>query len=351
MPKIMVTGGAGFIGSAVVSRLVAEGHEPVVLDALTYSGRKENLDGLMDRITFVEGSIADTGTVSNLFRDNDFAAVINVAAESHVDRSIDGPKAFLETNVNGVFVLLEAALAYWRTLPKDTADRFRFLQVSTDEVFGSIPTGAAAESAAYRPNSPYSATKASADMLVRSYNKTYGLPVVTTHGSNTYGARQFPEKLLPLMILRALSGMSLPVYGDGTNVREWLHVDDHVEGILAALRTGEPGEAYNIGSGFGHRNIDVVRQLCGALNDIVAGAPDFEALIEFVTDRPGHDLRYALDISKAQNELGWSPKIPFDRGLSDTIDWYVGNRSWWEPLTGQDYSLSRLGTISEPENA
>ena len=351
MRKYLVTGGAGFIGSKLVHRLVSDGEDVVVLDALTYSGRQENFQELEieGKFEFVHGSIADPQLVNSLFAKYRPDAVINVAAESHVDRSIDQPDKFLETNINGVFVLLEAALDGWRQYGNKKHDDFRFLQVSTDEVFGSFDTGSASETAPYRPNSPYSATKASADMLVRAYNKTYGLPVLTTHGSNTYGPRQYPEKLLPLFILRALSGMSLPVYGDGGNVREWLHVDDHVSGIIAALRKGEPGQAYNIGSGAGISNIAIVKMLCQNLDSLTGNsAPEnFESLLEFVKDRPGHDFRYSLDISISQQDLGWAPTIEIEAGLAATIKWYIDKLWWWEPITRNQYTLDRLGDLTE----
>ena len=351
MRKYLVTGGAGFIGSKLVHRLMSDGEEVVVLDALTYSGRLENFQELdvENKFQFVHGSIADPQLVNSLFTQYQPDAIINVAAESHVDRSIDQPDKFLETNINGVFVLLEAALNGWRQLTGKKHDDFRFLQISTDEVFGSFKTGSAKETAPYRPNSPYSATKASADMLVRAYNKTYGLPVVTTHGSNTYGPRQFPEKLLPLFILRALSGMSLPVYGDGSNVREWLHVDDHVAGIVAALHRGKAGETYNIGSGVGLSNIDIVKMLCQNLDSLTqrSASESFESLLEFVKDRPGHDFRYSLDISKSQKDLGWTPTTEIEAGLAETINWYIEKRWWWEPITQHQYTLNRLGALTE----
>jgi dTDP-glucose 4,6-dehydratase len=347
----LVTGGAGFIGSALVRRLLSDGETVIVLDALTYSGRLENLRELEadKRFQFVHGSISDVELVTRLIGEHQPDAIINVAAESHVDRSIDEPSKFLDTNINGVFVLLEAALDCWRAYANEKRDGFRFLQVSTDEVFGSVETGSAKETAPYRPNSPYSATKASSDMLVRAYNKTYGLPVVTSHGSNTYGPRQYPEKLLPLFILRALSGMSLPVYGDGANVREWLHVDDHVSGIVQVLRKGKTGQAYNIGSGTGLKNIDVTKMLCQALGTLTGKdtSDDFDSLIEFVADRPGHDARYSLDISKSLKELDWAPTIDFTDGLASTVQWYIDRRDWWEPITRGQYSLNRLGTSTE----
>jgi len=347
----LVTGGAGFIGSRLVRQLLSDSEAVIVLDALTYSGRLENLQELEGdkQFQFVHGSISDSKLVNRLVAEHQPDVIINVAAETHVDRSIDEPNKFLDTNINGVFVLLETALDNWHKYSKEKRDGFRFLQVSTDEIFGSVKTGSVTETAPYRPNSPYSATKASSDMLVRAYHKTYGLPVVTTHGSNTYGPRQFPEKLLPLFILRALSGMSLPVYGDGTNVREWLHVDDHVSGIIQALRMGKTGQAYNIGSGVGLQNIDVIKMLCQILGTLSESrtSKDFDSLIKFVTDRPGHDMRYSLDISKSLDELEWKPTVKFDDGLASTVKWYIDQRSWWEPITEGQYSLNRLGTSKE----
>ena len=349
MANYLVTGGAGFIGSKLVEDLLLRGDLVVVLDALTYSGRRENLAESVDNpnLIFIEGSISDPNIVSSLIDAHRPQAIINVAAESHVDRSIDQPLDFIDTNVSGTINLLEAGLKYWRALDTFQRSSFRYLQVSTDEVYGSIDSGAATENSPFRPNSPYSASKAAADHLVRSYNQTYGFPTLTTHGSNTYGPRQFPEKLIPLMILRALSGQSLPVYGDGKQVREWIQVDDHVSGIIAVLERGEPSQSYNIGSGEELENIELVKSLCRTLNkhDSIAPGIDFSDKIEFVEDRPGHDRRYFMDCSKAKASLGWECKKDLCGGLVGVIDWYIGNRGWWEPITSEHYDLTRLGGL------
>ena len=349
MNGVLVTGGAGFIGSTVVRSLLARGERVVVLDALTYSGRRENLAELFARrdFTFVPGSIGDGAAVSALLAQHRPRAVLNLAAETHVDRSIDRPADFVLTNVNGLHAMLEASLDYWRGLPAQECDAFRFVQISTDEVYGSIAEGASNEDSALSANSPYAATKAAGDMLVRAYQRTYGLPVLVTRGCNAYGPRQFPEKLIPLLTLRGLSGLSLPIYGDGRNVREWIHVDDAAAGILAALDRGEAGAVYNLGSGMCRENVQVAQALCG-LVDRVADEPlgTTAKRIEFVTDRPGHDRRYSMESSKAAHVLGWRAGISFEDGLARTIDWYVANRDWWLPVTRDRYDLSRLGALS-----
>jgi len=341
---VLVTGGAGFIGSALVRRLVATtGHRVVTVDKLTYAG---NLDSLAPvaghpRHAFERVDVADRGAVRALFERYRPAGVLHLAAESHVDRSIDGPDDFVRTNVVGTFTLLEEARRHWLALEGAERAAFRFLHVSTDEVFGSLgPTGHFTEETPYAPNSPYSASKAGSDHLVRAWHHTYGLPVVTTNCSNNYGPYQFPEKLVPLMILNALEGKPLPVYGRGDNVRDWLHVDDHAEALALAFERGAPGETYCVGGHDERTNLDVVRAICAAVDDL---APDAvgprERLITFVQDRPGHDLRYAIDASKIERELGWRPRRTFGAGLRETVRWYLENRTWWERVRSGAYRV------------
>lgn len=346
--KILITGGAGFIGSNLVHLALAEDHKVINVDKLTYAG---NVDSLAEVInhpghTFVEGDIADGDLMARLFDDHHPQAVMNLAAESHVDRSIDGPEAFIQTNVIGTFRLLEAARSYWKKLPEEEAQAFRFLHVSTDEVYGSLgPEGLFTEETPYAPNSPYSASKASSDHLVRAYHHTYGLPTVTTNCSNNYGPRQFPEKLIPLVIHRALAGETLPVYGDGLNIRDWLYVEDHCQALLTALQKGNPGETYNIGGNSERTNIALVRTLC-ALLDEKAPRQDgraYEEQITFVQDRPGHDRRYAIDASKIKEDLDWEPKESFESGMGKTVDWYLANRAWTEAILDGSYRCERLG--------
>ena len=336
-----MTGGAGFIGSRLVEQLLGRGDEVILLDALTYSGRRENLKAVIDdkNLKFCEGSICDEAMVASLFSKHSPDALINVAAETHVDRSIDQPSDFIDTNIQGTNTLLQESLNYWRS-QKDT---FRYLQISTDEVYGSIANGAVNENSPFQPNSPYAASKAAADHLVRSYNKTYGLPTLTTHGGNTYGPRQFPEKLIPLMILRALSDQSLPVYGDGKQIREWIHVDDHVSGILAVLDRGEVGHSYNLGSGMELENIELVTMICRILGERYD--TEFSGNIEYVQDRPGHDQRYLMDCAKARDTLGWKCGTELSQGLVEVIEWYMTNKEWWEPITSGQYKLDRLGAL------
>jgi dTDP-glucose 4,6-dehydratase len=349
--RLFVTGGAGFIGSAFVRRAVGDGHSVLNLDKLTYAGSLTTVADVAasPRHEHVRGDIGDRALVQQLFQRFRPTALVHFAAESHVDRSIEGPAAFIETNVVGTFVLLDEALAYHRGLDEPEASRFRFLQVSTDEVYGSLgPTGHFSEESPHRPNSPYSASKAAADHLARAWFHTYGLPVVTTNCTNNYGPYQFPEKLIPLTILHALDDRPLPVYGRGDNVRDWLYVEDHVEALFRALRAGRPGETYGIGGREERRNLEVVREICRVL-DVLAPSPtvhDRTSLIEFVTDRPGHDLRYAMDISKAEQELGWKPRESFESGLTKTVRWYLGNRDWCERVQRESgYSGSRLGVV------
>ena len=347
--RFLVTGGAGFIGSAFIRRAVRDGHRVLNLDKLTYAGSLTTVAEVAgDRhYEHVRGDICDRELVRTLLARFQPTAIVHLAAESHVDRSIDGPSAFIETNVVGTFVLLSEALAYLQASPVATASAFRFLHVSTDEVFGSLgPVGRFDESSPHRPNSPYSATKAAADHLARAWFHTYGLPVVTTNCTNNYGPFQFPEKLIPLTILRALDGRALPVYGKGDNVRDWLYVDDHVDALLLALRKGRPGETYGVGGNAERRNLDVVREICRLLDAYAPSAahPDRTALIEFVNDRPGHDQRYAMDLSKIERELGWRPRESFESGLEATVAWYVTHRSWCaEVQRTVGYHGERLG--------
>ena len=346
--KILVTGGAGFIGSAVVRHIIREGVDDVVnLDKLTYAANLESLAGVEEspRYEFVEGDICDASLVRSLLETRRPGAVLHLAAETHVDRSIDGPAAFVKTNIVGTFQLLEEARAYRDSLDGKASEDFRFVHVSTDEVYGSIDDGVFGEDDPYRPNSPYAAAKAGADHLVRAYFRTYGLATVNTNGSNTYGPYQFPEKLLPLMILNAVDGKPLPVYGTGDNVRDWLYVDDHAAGIAAALKQGVPGESYNIGGGNEVTNIDVVRRLCAHLDVIRPQAKPYAELIDFVDDRPGHDFRYALDSAKAEAGLGWRPETDFDGGLRATVGWYLENQDWCRRTTDGRYDRGRLGLV------
>ncbi|MBY0470299.1 dTDP-glucose 4,6-dehydratase [bacterium] len=331
MPNLLVTGGAGFIGSSFVRQAIAEGHTVTVLDALTYAGHTENLAGLSERFEFVKGNIADAELVASLLKNRRIQAVAHLAAESHVDRSITGPADFVQTNVTGTFVLLNEALKYWDHLPKEEQSAFRFIQVSTDEVYGSLgSTGKFSETTPYSPNSPYSASKASGDFLARAWFHTYGLPTVITNCSNNYGPRQYPEKLIPLMISRALSQGKLPVYGNGSNVRDWIHVEDHCNGVLLALKRGEPGSTYCFGGNAEFSNIDLVKTLCACLDRLQPrkDGQKHESSIEFVKDRPGHDFRYAIDDTKAQKELGFKRKYKFESGLEATVKWYVENLAW-----------------------
>ena len=338
---ILVTGGAGFIGANFVLDWLAAGGEPVVnLDKLTYAGNLGNLAPLEGdaRHTFVRGDIGDGALVGSLLLQHRPRAIVNFAAESHVDRSIHGPADFISTNVVGTFSLLETVRAWWSALPSADRLAFRFLHVSTDEVYGSLGPGDApfSESTAYAPNSPYSASKAASDHLVRAWHHTYGLPVVTTNCSNNYGPRQFPEKLIPLMIVNALAGKPLPVYGDGGNVRDWLYVGDHCASVRAVLAAGQPGETYNVGGGAETTNLAVVRMICDLLSELRPGR-DYASQITFVADRPGHDRRYAIDASKIRRELRWTPAETFATGMRKTVLWYLDNGDWLASVTSGEY--------------
>jgi dTDP-glucose 4,6-dehydratase len=346
---LLVTGGAGFIGSALVRMLVrTTDHCVVNVDKLTYAG---NLDSLIDvgddpRYAFEHVDICDGARVRTVFQQYRPDAVIHLAAESHVDRSIDGPQEFIQTNVVGTFTMLQESLRHWRSLSSDAQRSFRLVHISTDEVFGSLgPTGFFTEETPYAPNSPYSATKAASDHLVRAWHHTYGLPVVTTNCSNNYGPYQFPEKLIPLMIQNALVGKPLPVYGKGENVRDWLFVDDHARALIMAMENGAPGETYNVGGGNERRNIDVVHAVCDMVNELAPNPAigDRRSLITYVTDRPGHDLRYAIDASKIQREIGWRAQESFESGLRKTVQWYLANQTWCERVQTGAYRGERLG--------
>jgi dTDP-glucose 4,6-dehydratase len=339
---ILITGGAGFIGSNFLMQWLAVRDEPVVnLDKLTYAGNLRNLDSLRGdpRHIFVQGDIDDAPLVAQLLLEHQPRAVVNFAAESHVDRSILGPAEFVRTNIHGTFTLLEAARAYCAGLDGEAKQRFRFLQVSTDEVYGSLGPGDTPfrETTAYAPNSPYAASKAAADHMVRAYHHTYGLPTLTTNCSNNYGPFQFPEKLIPLVILNALAGKAIPVYGDGLNVRDWLYVEDHCAGIRRVLEAGQPGEVYNIGGSSEKRNLEVVQTICAALDELRPAAKPYASLITHVKDRPGHDRRYAIDAGKVRGELNWRPAESFASGMHKTVAWYLQNPEWSASVMSGEY--------------
>ncbi|QYJ16110.1 dTDP-glucose 4,6-dehydratase 2 [Rubrobacter xylanophilus DSM 9941] len=345
--SILVTGGAGFIGGNFVLLAVGE-YRVVNLDALTYAGNPETLaavEGHPDH-RFVRGRIGERELVRRLLAEHRPRAVMNFAAETHVDRSIDGPRAFVQTNVVETLELLEAVLGYWRTLEGEEREAFRLVHVSTDEVYGALgPEGRFTEESPYRPNSPYAASKAASDHLVRAYNRTYGLPAIITNCSNNYGPYQYPEKLVPLTITRALEGSPIPVYGDGRQVRDWLYVEDHCRALMRVLEDGVPGEVYNIGGGSERTNLQTVRTICGLLDRLVPGSPHapHESLITFVEDRPGHDRRYAIDAGKMERELGWRPRETFESGMEKTVRWYLKNREWCERVMAGKYGGERLG--------
>jgi dTDP-glucose 4,6-dehydratase len=347
MACLLITGGAGFIGSNLVHHALTHTSDRlVIVDKLTYAGSLLNLERpLKDpRVTFVRGDIGDRETMARVFAEHRPAAVLNLAAETHVDRSIDGPRAFIDTNIVGTFVLLEVARGYWTSLDDAGRAGFRFLHVSTDEVYGTLgATGLFAEDTPYAPNSPYAASKASADHIARACLHTYGLPVVITNCSNNYGPYQFPEKLIPLMILNALEGQPLPIYGDGGNVRDWLHVEDHCSGIMVALAKGRAGEKYNVGGGNERTNLQIVDLICDTLDEARPRSGGYRALKTFVPDRPGHDRRYAIDATKIRSELGWRPKHTFETGLPATVQWYLDNREWCAAVQAGKYQRQRLG--------
>ncbi|PWK85725.1 dTDP-glucose 4,6-dehydratase [Fulvimonas soli] len=348
MQTLLVTGGAGFIGGNFVLQAVAGGLRVVNLDKLTYAGNRDTLAALEGdpRHVFVQGDIGDRALVGRLLAEHHPDAIVNFAAESHVDRSIDGPAAFVETNVVGTLALLECARDYWRGLDGAARETFRFLHVSTDEVYGSLgEDGKFTETTPYAPNSPYSASKAASDHLVRAFHHTYGLPTLTTNCSNNYGPYQFPEKLIPLVIQKALAGEPLPVYGDGRNVRDWLYVGDHCAAIRRVLEAGRVGETYNVGGNAERENIAVVEAICALLDErrpLADGRPR-ESLITFVKDRPGHDRRYAIDSGKLQRELGWRPTQTFESGIARTVDWYLDNQPWVQRVLDGSYRMERLG--------
>jgi len=345
---VFVTGGAGFIGSAVVRHLLRDTQARVVnIDKLTYAANLDSLPGAVSnpRYAFEQQCICDGPALRGLFEKYRPDAVMNLAAESHVDRSIDGPGDFIQTNVFGTFTLLQEALRHWRTLSGEKRARFRFLHVSTDEVFGSLGAGSRfTEATAYAPTSPYSASKASSDHLVRAWRETYELPSLVTHCSNNYGPYHFPEKLIPHMIIKGLAGEPLPVYGDGKNVRDWLYVEDHAKALTLVLERGVPGETYNVGGGNERTNLHVVETICDLLDELSPSATGARRrLITFVADRPGHDKRYAIDASKVERELGWRPEENFEKGLAKTAQWYLDHEAWWRSILERGYTASRLG--------
>ncbi|MDD9676424.1 dTDP-glucose 4,6-dehydratase [Klebsiella grimontii] len=350
--KIIVTGGAGFIGSAVVRHIINNTKdEVVVMDCLTYAGNLDSLLSVSDnsRYVFEQVNICDRNAVDHVFRKHQPDAVMHLAAESHVDRSIDGPLAFIETNIIGTYILLEAARQYWNELSSDSKQTFRFHHISTDEVYGDLhgTTDLFTETTPYEPSSPYSASKASSDHLVRAWLRTFGLPTIVTNCSNNYGPFHFPEKLIPLVILNALEGKPLPVYGDGGQIRDWLYVEDHARALYKVVTEGEVGETYNIGGHNERKNIDVVKTICQLLEELVPNKPNgianYTDLITYVTDRPGHDVRYAIDAQKIFKELGWKPLETFESGIRKTVEWYLANEQWWSRVKDGSYAGERLG--------
>jgi len=346
----LITGGAGFIGSAVVRELIQNStHRVVNVDKLTYAGNLESLVNVetSERYAFVQADICDAPAMQQLFEQHQPDVVMHLAAESHVDRSIDGPAEFIQTNVVGTTVLLEAARSYWNSLECERRDAFRFHHISTDEVYGDLEgtDDLFTEETSYAPSSPYSASKASSDHLVRAWQRTYGLPTLVTNCSNNYGPYHFPEKLIPLMILNALAGKPLPVYGDGQQIRDWLYVEDHARALIKVATEGEIGETYNIGGHNEKANLTVVETLCDLLQELVPQERSYRELITFVTDRPGHDVRYAIDASKIERELGWAPEETFETGLRKTVQWYLANETWWKRVQDGSYQGQRLGSL------
>lgn len=347
--KLLVTGGAGFIGSAVVRQAIRDGHQVVNLDALTYAACLENVAGVSNspNYAFVQADIRDRAALDKVFAEHKPDAVMHLAAESHVDRSIDGPGDFIETNITGTYNMLEAARSYWMQAGKP--ETFRFHHISTDEVYGSLPNDPEVmftEDTAYDPRSPYSSSKAASDHLVRAWAETYGLPVVLTNCSNNYGPYHFPEKLIPVIILNALAGKDLPIYGDGSNIRDWLYVEDHADALLCVVQKGELGRSYNIGGENERTNLELVKTLCGILDELRprADGKAYAEQITFVTDRPGHDARYAIDPTRIREELGWRPSVTVEEGLKKTVEWYLDNEAWWRPLQERHGVGQRLGT-------
>ena len=342
--KLLITGGAGFIGSAVVRLAIAQGHEVVVLDALTYAACLDNLASVSDsdNYCFEKADIRDRAMLDRVLREHQPEAIMHLAAESHVDRSIDGPGAFIDTNITGTYTLLEAARWFWSDNGKP--DSFRFHHVSTDEVFGSLgDVGHFTENTPYAPNSPYAASKAASDHLVRAWHETYGLPVVLSNCANNYGPYHFPEKLIPVIILNALAGKPLPIYGTGENIRDWLYVEDHANALLTVLTQGKSGRSYNIGGENEATNIQIVREICVILDRLRPGAHPYFDLVNFVADRPGHDRRYAIDPTRIRMELGWTPSVTLAQGLEKTVRWYLGNEIWWQALQNRSGVGNRLG--------
>ena len=343
--KLLITGGAGFIGSAVVRQAIADGHSVINVDKLTYAACLDNVASVADspNYAFAQVDICDRAALDTVFSTHKPDAVMHLAAESHVDRSIDGPGDFIHTNITGTYVMLEAARSYWEAQGKP--ESFRFHHISTDEVFGSLgPTGMFTEDTPYDPRSPYSASKASSDHLVRAWHETYGLPVVMSNCSNNYGPFHFPEKLVPVVILNALAGAPIPIYGEGLNVRDWLYVEDHADALLTVVKNGAVGRSYNIGGENEATNIDLVRTICGILDEKRPGNQPYAEQITYVTDRPGHDARYAIDPARISKELGWRPSVTLEQGLEKTVQWYLDNEDWWRALQSRDGVGQRLGT-------
>ncbi|MEZ9057328.1 dTDP-glucose 4,6-dehydratase [Vibrio pelagius] len=350
--KLLVTGGAGFIGSAVIRHIIENTPDSVVnVDKLTYAGNLESLSSVIndERYAFEQVDICNRAELERVFAEHKPDAVMHLAAESHVDRSIDGPAAFIETNIVGTYTILEVTRAYWSQLPVREKQAFRFHHISTDEVYGDLEgtDDLFTETTSYEPSSPYSASKASSDHLVRAWLRTYGLPTIVTNCSNNYGPYHFPEKLIPLMILNAIDGKPLPVYGDGMQIRDWLYVEDHARALYKVVTEGEIGETYNIGGHNEKANIEVVKTICSLLEEFVPNKPEgvqqYQDLITYVTDRPGHDVRYAIDASKIERELGWTPEESFETGIRKTVEWYLNNKQWWSRVLDGSYSLERLG--------